>query len=151
MWVMEVANIYHLWLQLVVWLVVLRINVDLAIFQPYLNLEAGDNQSLKIQVARPGIEPWSSCSASQELNNSATAAPFLWHQSRLQMSRLTTWIGKLDPRFKAPSVYGQSAMFKVFLTLIHWLWDIYFDLKWWQFSEVLSHTMHYITNIVKII
>ena len=38
-------------------LVVLRINVDLAIFQPYLDLEAGDNQSLKIQVARPGIEP----------------------------------------------------------------------------------------------
>ena len=37
------------------WLVVLRINVDLAIFQPYLDLEAGDNQSLKIQVARPGI------------------------------------------------------------------------------------------------
>ena len=35
------------------WLVVLRINVDLAIFQPYLDLEAGDNQSLKIQVARP--------------------------------------------------------------------------------------------------
>ena len=28
---------------------------DLAIFQPYLDLEAGDNQSLKIQVARPGI------------------------------------------------------------------------------------------------
>ena len=55
------------------WLVVLRINVDLAIFQPYLDLEAGDNQSLKIQVARPGIEPRSSCSASQELNHSATA------------------------------------------------------------------------------
>ena len=35
----------------------LRINVDLAIFHPYLSLEAGDNQSLKIQVARPGIEP----------------------------------------------------------------------------------------------
>ena len=57
------------------WLVVLSINVDLAIFQPYLDLEAGDNQSLKIQVARPGIEPRSSCSASQELNHSATAAP----------------------------------------------------------------------------
>ena len=57
------------------WLVVLRINVDLAIFKPYLDLEAGDNQSLKIQVARPGIEPRSSCSASQELNHSATAAP----------------------------------------------------------------------------
>ena len=57
------------------WLVVLRINVDLAIFQPYLDLEAGDNQSMKIQVARPGIEPRSSCSASQELNHSATAAP----------------------------------------------------------------------------
>ena len=59
----------------VCWLVVLRINVDLAIFQPYLDLEAGDNQYLKIQVARPGIEPGSSCSASQELNHSATAAP----------------------------------------------------------------------------
>ena len=59
------------------WLVVLRINVDLAIFQPYLDLEAGDNQSLKIQVARPGIEPLSSCSASQELNHSATPAPSL--------------------------------------------------------------------------
>ena len=56
------------------WLVVF-INVDLAIFQPYLDLEAGDNQSLKIQVARRGIEPRSSCSASQELNHSATAAP----------------------------------------------------------------------------
>ena len=51
------------------------INVDLAIFQPYLDLEAGDNQSLKIQVARRGIEPRSSCSTSQELNHSATAAP----------------------------------------------------------------------------
>ena len=66
-------------------LVVLRINVALAIFQPYLNLEAGDNkslagdsQSLKIQVARPGIEPQSSCSVSQELNHSATPAPSLY-------------------------------------------------------------------------
>ena len=66
---------------LVGWLVgwlFLRINVDLAIFQPYLDLEAGDNQSLKIQVARPGIEPRSSCSASQELNHSATAAPLFF-------------------------------------------------------------------------
>ena len=62
-------------LLLFLFVVVLRINVDLAIFQPYLDLEAGDNQSLKIQVARPGIEPGSSCSASQELNHSATAAP----------------------------------------------------------------------------
>ena len=59
------------------WLVVLRINVDLAIVQPYLDLEAGDNQSLKIQVARPGIEPRSSCSASQELSYSATTAPHI--------------------------------------------------------------------------
>ena len=37
---------------------------------PYRDLEAGDNhdnQSLKIQVARLGIEPRTSCSASQEL------------------------------------------------------------------------------------
>ena len=65
---------------LVGWLVVLRINVDLAIFQPNLVLEAGDNQSLKIQVARPGIEPRHSCSASQELNHSATAAPTPVHK-----------------------------------------------------------------------
>ena len=44
------------------WLVVLRICVASAVFQPYRDLEAGDNQSLKIQVARPGIEPRSSCS-----------------------------------------------------------------------------------------
>ena len=60
---------------LLVWFGFFRINVDLAIFQPYLDLEAGDNQSLKIQVARPEIEPRFSCSASQELNHSATAAP----------------------------------------------------------------------------
>ena len=35
--------------KLVGWLVVLRINVDLAIFQPYLDLEAGDIQSLKFK------------------------------------------------------------------------------------------------------
>ena len=77
------------------WLVVLRINVDLAIFQPYLDLEAGENQSLKIQVARPGIEPRSSCSASQELNHSATAAPFMFmlsafeYQGYLVLKRLS--------------------------------------------------------------
>ena len=38
-------------------LVVLRIHVELAIFQPYFDLEAGDNQSLKIQVARPRTNP----------------------------------------------------------------------------------------------
>ena len=58
------------------WLLLfLRINADLAIFKQYLDLEAGDNQSLKIQAARPGIEPRSSCFASQKLNHSATAAP----------------------------------------------------------------------------
>ena len=36
------------------WLVVLRINVDLAIFQPYLDLAARDNQSLKFNW--PGRE-----------------------------------------------------------------------------------------------
>ena len=38
-------------------------------------IDQGDNQSLTVQVARRGIEPQSSCSASQELNHSATAAP----------------------------------------------------------------------------
>ena len=58
-----------------VWFGLLRIYVALAVFQPYRDLEAGDNQSLKIQVARRGMEPRTSCSASQELNHSATAAP----------------------------------------------------------------------------
>ena len=57
------------------WFGLLTIYVALAVFQPYRDLEAGDNQSLKIQVARRGIEPRTSCSASQELNHSATAAP----------------------------------------------------------------------------
>ena len=34
---------------LVGWLVVLRIYVALAVFQPYRDLEAGDNQSLKFK------------------------------------------------------------------------------------------------------
>ena len=51
------------------WLVVLRIYVALAVFQPYHDLEISE-----IQVARRGIEPRTSCSASQELNHSATAA-----------------------------------------------------------------------------
>ena len=79
---------------LVGWLVVLKMKVDLAIFQPYLDLEAGDNQSLKIQVARPGIEPRSYCSASQ-FNHSATAAPlYCTLQCMIQQSiwlYITTW------------------------------------------------------------
>ena len=64
---------------LLIWFIgLLRIYVALAVFQPYRDLEAGDNQSLKIQVARRGIEPRTSCSASQELNHSATAAPLLY-------------------------------------------------------------------------
>ena len=39
--------IHILWFGLV--LVLLRINVALAIFQPYRDLEAGDNQSLKFK------------------------------------------------------------------------------------------------------
>ena len=74
------------------WLVVLRINVDLAIFQPYLDLEAGDNQSMKIQVARLGIEPRSSCSTSQELNHSATAAPCV---ATMKWNIVCIWIYKV--------------------------------------------------------
>ena len=80
-----------LWLLLVGWLDELRIYVALAVFQPYLDLEAGDNQSLKIQVARPGIEPRSSCSASQELNHSATAAPVVMAAMNLQVNIVKYW------------------------------------------------------------
>ena len=54
---------------LVGWLVVLRIDVDLAIFQPYLDLKAGDNQSMKIQVARQGFEPRSSRSVTLDVKS----------------------------------------------------------------------------------
>ena len=51
-------------------LVVLRNYVTLAIFEPYHDLEAGDNLA-----ARLGIKPWTSFSVSQELNHYTTAAP----------------------------------------------------------------------------
>ena len=57
------------------WLVVWRINVALAIFQPYCDLEAGDKPISEIVAARPEIEPRTSCSANQELNHYTTAAP----------------------------------------------------------------------------
>ena len=89
---MLVCKYQHIWwsyryIAPVGWLVALRIYVDLAIFQPYLDLEAGDNHSLKFQMARPGIEPRSSCSASQELNHSTTTAPlhcslFRWFKNK---------------------------------------------------------------------
>ena len=50
------------------WLVVLRIYVASAVFQPYPDLEAGDNQSLKIQVADR--------ESNQKLNHLASAAPY---------------------------------------------------------------------------
>ena len=46
--------------------VILRIYVALTIFQSYLDLEAGDNKSLKFRATRPGIEPRIPCSATQE-------------------------------------------------------------------------------------
>ena len=61
--------------------------VALAVFQPYCDWETGDNQSLNIQVARPGIEPRTSCSASQELNHSTTAAPLSLGHARVLMLR----------------------------------------------------------------
>ena len=101
------------------WLVVLRITVDLAIFQPYLDLEAGDNQSLKIQVARPGIEPRSSCSASQELNHSATAA--LRGMFEVQKSGDKTRSGEisLDIRTHASPKVGQDQVSGV-VSVLRW-------------------------------
>ena len=96
----------------VIVVVALRINVDLAIFQPYLDLEAGDNQSLKIQVARPGIEPRSSCSASQELNHSATAAPWkvIWHEKKFCYVYVFTMTLTLD--LSCSRRYDNCAMIK---------------------------------------
>ena len=67
------------------WLVVLRFYVALAVFKSYHDSEAGDNQSLKIQVARPGIEPRTSCFVSQELNHLATAATIKGHPFTIKL------------------------------------------------------------------
>ena len=45
----------------------------IAVFKPYRDLKAGDNQSLKFQSGEAGNRNQTSCSASQELNHSATA------------------------------------------------------------------------------
>ena len=79
---MDITNV-------LVWFVS-RIYVASAIFEPYGDLEAGDNQSLKSQVARLGIKPRFSWSASQELNHSATAAPkrnvdLVWQSLQIHM------------------------------------------------------------------
>ena len=61
-----------------------RVLRSLGYTKPYRHLKARDSQCLKIQVARPGIEPRSSCSASEELNHSATAAQtFSWISLKL--------------------------------------------------------------------
>ena len=83
---------------LVGWLVVLGIYVTSAVFQPYRDLEAGDNQSLKIQVARPGIEPRSSCSTSQELNHSATTAPYSKYRIIPRCGGLVVVVSHLEVR-----------------------------------------------------
>ena len=58
-WVSNTPRYFYFtlyWILMVGWFY-LRIYVALVVFQPYRDLEAGHNQSLKIQVARPGFEP----------------------------------------------------------------------------------------------
>ena len=57
------------------WLVALRICGALVVFQPYRDLEAADNQSLKFKWRGGESNPGPLSTASQELNHSATAAP----------------------------------------------------------------------------
>ena len=56
------------------WLVVLRIYLALSKYQPYRNLEAGDNQISEIVATRQGIKPWTNCYTTQELNHYTNAA-----------------------------------------------------------------------------
>ena len=109
---------YTVWyLHLIGWLVVLGINVDLAIFQPYLDLEAGDNQSLKIQVARPGIEPRSSFSASQEFNIN------IWYKLWIILKYIIFYIQDnymFAPCFLFPFLF-MSFLFSLLFHFIVWL------------------------------
>ena len=58
------------------WLVVLRIYVATAVFQPYRDLEAGDNQSLKIQVGGRESNPSPLAPQAKSLT---TRSPLLLH------------------------------------------------------------------------
>ena len=67
-------------------------------------MEVGDNQSLKIQVSRPEIEPRSSCSASKELNHSATAAPSSPVAGEALVYWLSSWLAELEVRSSIPGL-----------------------------------------------
>ena len=58
-------------------LVVLRINVDLAIFQPYLDLEAGDNQSLKLKWQGRESNPGPLAPQAKSLTTQPPLLPFM--------------------------------------------------------------------------
>ena len=121
------------------WLVVLRINVDLAIFQPYLDLEAGDNQSLKIQVARPGIEPRSSRSASQELNHSATAAPSLfmkYFRILFQQATVSVLFSYLLPILTLFALHKPNAFRSLYIVNLY-LFFIFFFYFWHSESQMV--------------
>ena len=64
-----------------VWFFFFFINVDLAIFQPYLDLEAGDNQSLKIQVATRESNPGPLAPQAKSLTTRPPLLPLqcYWH------------------------------------------------------------------------
>ena len=68
-------NVFH-YTSTVGWLVVLRIYVALAVFQPYRDLEAEDNQSLKFKL-RGGESNPGPLALQAELNHSVTTAPYI--------------------------------------------------------------------------
>ena len=96
------------------WLVVFRIYVTSAVFQPYHDLEAGDNQSLKIQVAGPGIKPGPLAPQAKPLTTL-----WLWH-----------WVVTLGSRSQCTAwtkrIFVQNI--KVLLLSFAILWK-YYDIK----------------------
>ena len=58
----------------------------------------------EIQVTRPGIEPRTSCSASKELNHSATVAPNVMKSSTLRCICKYNLSGVCRPNMKSPRV-----------------------------------------------
>ena len=71
------------------WLVVFRIYVALAVFQPYRNLKAGDNQSLKFKWRGRESNPGPLAPQAKSLTN----RPPLLHAKSWKLQMMDTRIG----------------------------------------------------------
>ena len=71
------------WIYLVGWLVELRMYVALAVFQPYHDLKAGDNQSLNFKLRGGESNPRLLAPQAKSLTNRPPPLPWIYFENRL--------------------------------------------------------------------